>query len=786
MMRSKSAPQALRTSQGIDMLNQGIQLFQSGQLDEAERIMRKILKRAPNNLGALQTLGMIAAHKGQSDQAERLLRQCIAFAPDQAAAHINLGNILIGKNKIAAAESSYRRAIELAPRLPAAHYNHGRCLRALGQLDDAIASYRRALTLQPDFFEAQVNLGSALCEKEAYQEAEEVYRNLLSRRPNAIEVKVYLGDVLRLRGEPEQARTCYESVLRERPGHPRASLSLGLALLDENAIVQAAEIIEPLKTEVTLQRSEILSTFAELRARQGDKQAAIALISDAIKAGASQPQNYLALATWLAEIRRRDQALDVLEQSLTLFGDRPAELLGQLVVNQRHLCAWQHWHERVTALAERIRHTDRAILSPFVALSIPGLHSRELLKVAHHFVKRFQPWIERRHHLLPGNSQRASGRLRIGYLSSDFHEHATAYLTAGVFERHDRERFEVFAYSWGPTDDNPMRQRLRAAFEHFTEIGPLSHLEAAQRIRNDGIDILIDLKGYTRSARTEIFALRPSPIQVNWLGYPGTMGAAFIDYILVDPVVVPETQAVDYDESLAYLPDTYAPVDNRLQSASYPTRADVGLPAEGFVFCSFNNPYKITPEIFERWCNLLKAVPNSVLWLFAEREAVSRNLINEAGARNIPPERLIFAPKIPQAEHLARLKLADLCLDTLPYNAHTTASDALRALVPMVTCLGETFPGRVAASLLTAAGIPELITTNLDAYEERARFLATHPDELAAIRQQLAAAQDKAAYFNTTRFTRNLEAIYQRMWDRHLQGLAPTQLNACQALPHPS
>ncbi len=315
-----------------------------------------------------------------------------------------------------------------------------------------------------------------------------------------------------------------------------------------------------------------------------------------------------------------------------------------------------------------------------------------------------------------------------------------------------------------------MRQRLLSAFEHFIDIGPLSFDEAARRIRDDGIDLLIDLKGYTRDARTEILALRPSPIQVNWLGFPGTIGASFIDYVIVDPVVVPEDQAPYYDEALAYLPNAYAPLDDRRRMAAIPSRSEAGLPDAGFVFCCFNNPYKITPEIFDRWCNLLQSVPGSVLWLFASNDTAPQHLIAEAQARGIASERLLFAPKVSQEEHLARLTLADLCLDTLPYNAHTTASDALWVGVPMLTCPGEGFPSRVAASLLTAAGMPELITQDLDDYERRALHLATHPDELAAIRRKLVDAKQGAPFFKTERFTRDLEALYRRMWEGYEQG----------------
>lgn len=756
-----------------------MQLFQAGRLAEAERVMHGILKHSPRHPGALQTAGMIAAQTGNLERAERLLKQCVDAAPNQAGAHINLGNLLLARAKPKAAERSYRRALRLAPQLPVAHYNLGRCLSTLGQPEAAIDAYRQAFALHPDFVEAGLNLAVLLAERQDWDEAERLYRHLLQRHPQRPEIGIHLGDLLRQLGRSAEARAQYQAVLDAHPGQRRAMLGLALALLDEQALGEAAALLESLSEGPGLARHELLAAQAALRARQGDRVRAVELLGEAIRRGADRPHNHLLLATWLTELRQRERALQVLEGCLVRFGERPPGLLGQLVVNQRHLCAWQQWEARNTTLVERIRAGQPVNLSPFVALSLPGLSAADQQRVARTYAERLRPWSARAGELRRASARLPGERLRIGYLSADFHAHATAYLTAALFERHDRARFEVFAYSWGPDDASPMRQRLQAAFEHFVEIGSLSHLEAAQRISDDRIDILVDLKGYTRDARPEILALRPSPIQVNWLGYPGTLGASFIDYILVDPVVVPEEQAAAFDEQLAYLPHAYAPVDDRRTIAPIPSRAAVGLPEDALVFCCFNNPYKITPELFTRWCRLLDACPGAVLWLFANTPVVEDNLRAEARARGIAPERLIFAPRVPQAEHLARLALADLCLDTLPYNAHTTASDALWVGVPMLTCIGESFPGRVAASLLQAAGLPELITQSLDDYEAEALRLARNPEALAALRRRLGEARERPApFFDGESFARDLEGLYVRMWERHEAGLAPALLRA--------
>ena len=367
-------------------------------------------------------------------------------------------------------------------------------------------------------------------------------------------------------------------------------------------------------------------------------------------------------------------------------------------------------------------------------------------------------------------------RLRIGYLSADFHSHATSFLLAEVMELHDHHRFETLGYSCGLDDNTPMQKRIRAAFTHFYDIQTLSIEAAAGKIADNRVDILVDLLGYTRSNRHQIFSLRPAPVQVNWLGYPGTMGhERLADYLIGDPVVTPLTHAAFYSETLALMPHCNQPNDRQKEIGLSRTRDTFNLPEQGFVFCSFNQSVKITPVVFDLWCRLLKAVPGSVLWLLEDdRDVVQMNLRHEAALRGIAPERLVFAGNLPLAEHLARLRLADLMLDTFPYTSHTTASDALWVGLPLVTCIGETFASRVAASLLHAAKMPELITTTFDDYFRLALDLATHPDKLATIKDTLATHRLTCPLFDSARFTRDLERLYERMWADHLSGRKKT------------
>jgi len=407
---------------------------------------------------------------------------------------------------------------------------------------------------------------------------------------------------------------------------------------------------------------------------------------------------------------------------------------------------------------------------PFYLLSTPASASDQLI-CARHWATSISPPRKALFHHQPCAERE---RIRLGYLSGDFHQHATAQLMAELFEYHDRDRFEVFAYSYGPDDDSPMRVRLAAAFDRLVDIRALSHRKAADLIHADQVDILVDLKGYTRHARPAISAYRPAPVQVSYLGYPATMGADFIDYIIVDPFIVPSSQQPFFSERLVHLPRSYQANDRRREVADARTsRQDFGLPAEGLVLCSFNNSYKISPAFFDIWMRLLRAVPGSVLWLLEANPLVRGNLRFEAEKRGVDTGRLIFAPVVPPAEHLARHRHADLFLDTLPCNAHTTASDALWAGLPVVTCSGDTFAGRVAGSLLMAIDMPELVTKSLEEYEQAALALARSPQRLIAVREKLQNNRDGSALFDLPKLTGNIEAAYARMWQTWLAGQTP-------------
>jgi len=466
----------------------------------------------------------------------------------------------------------------------------------------------------------------------------------------------------------------------------------------------------------------------------------------------------LNLGNTLRQLGLHEQAIASYERVLEISPDDGSAFMLR-AVEKRAVCDWGEF-DRLTDCVEAWVETDKKPLLPFGFLAFCDDPAKQRLCATRYAEQRVGAVTP-----LPRRIPRdPAAPVRIAYLSADFHEHATAYLMIELFEGHDRKRFETHAISFGPATGDAMQKRLQGAFNSFHDVRERSDREVAGLIRDLGIDIAVDLKGYTQDSRPMIVAYRPAPVQVNYLGYPGTMGADFIDYVLADRFVVPQDHQAFFTEQLFYLPDCYQVNDStRIIAAETPSRESYGLPRDAFVFCCFNHNYKITPPVFGRWMNLLRRVPDSVLWLLRDNDSAERNLHGEAKRRGVKPDRLVFAPKLPLAEHLARHRHADLFLDTFPYGAHTTASDALWAGVPVLTRAGQGFASRVAGSLLHTIGLPELVTDDIDAYEALAFALATDPDRLRALRQRLARNRETSPLFDGVRFARKLEAAFLAM-----------------------
>ena len=582
---------------------------------------------------------------------------------------------------------------------------------------------------------------------------------------------------LHRQGRLAEAEVLYREIARRDPTHFDALHLAGVIALQTHRTEDGVALIRQaiaLNTRVAEAHSNLGNGLRELRHFED----ALACFDNAIALRPASAEAHRDRATTLQNLRRYDESLAAYEQAMAL---RPGlDFLQGMAAHARMMvCAWHRAQRDAAALAERVARGERAAMPfPVVALTDSPALQRQAAEV---FVRAKYPGDPS---LPPIAPRSPDGKLRIGYFSADFHNHATAYLIAEVLERHDRDAFQVTAFSFGPDPTDEMRQRLESGVDRFIDVRHQSDREVAALARSLGIDIAVDLKGFTKDFRTSIFASRAAPIQVNWLGYPGTMGAGFIDYIIADPVLIREQDQQHYCEKIAWLPDTYQPNDRQRQIAGQtPTRVEAGLPVDGIVFCCFNNSYKITPDVFIIWMRILRQVAGSVLWLLHDNERAVANLRDAATQFGIASSRLVFAQRLPLAEHLARHRLADLFLDTLPYNAHTTASDALWAGLPILSRAGTTFAGRVAASLLHAVGLPDLITATAEEYQAKAVMLAQDASALAEIRQRLARNRRTAPLFDTTRFTRHLEAAYQAMHARYQAGLPPDHIRM---LPRPA
>jgi protein O-GlcNAc transferase len=715
-----------------DVFAEAVAAHQRGDVGAAERLCTAVLTADKDHVGALYALSVLALDRGDFLVAEAHLVRMLAGRTDIAAAHNAHGKALLGLKRPIEALSAFERAIALDPAFAEAIFHRGEALAALSRKQEALACFTQIAPQMPtaDGASAFHNQGNLLFDLGRFEEALAAYDAAIARAPDLPVTHNNRANTLRVLNRLDEALVGYERAIALDPNYADAYNNHGLAQHYARRLDAA------------------LASFDR----------AIALRSDIAAA-------YYNRGVVLGDLKRPAEALASLDRAVALQPDhaQAASLAFELAAR---ICDWRDRPRRARDLIERT--LDGEFVIPLVVLGAcddPDIHAEAARNSA-----RLCPISSP---LLPAPTH-TGGRIQIAYVSADFHDHATARLMAGMFERSDRDRFDLWAISLGPSDGSAMRRRIEAAFEHFIDATRLSDQAVVDLMRRHAIDIAIDLKGYTRGHRVGIFAQRVAPLQVNYLGYPGTMGAGFIDYIIADRTIIPPDAAPSFTENIVYLPDCYQVTDSiRAVPAPMEPRAAYGLPENGFVFCCFNASHKFTPEVFAVWMNLLRRVADSVLWLLAEDDDARRNLRREATARGIAADRLVFAPALNYERHLSRLALADLFLDTWPYNAHTTASDALWAGLPLLTCMGASFPARVAASLLQAIGLPELVTRSLDAYEQLALDLAHDPDRLAMLRATLARNRTTSPLFDTQGFCRHIETAYTRMWERYRHGEKP-------------
>lgn len=693
-----------------------------------ERLCGEVLRQAPGHPDALHLMGVARLEAGDVAEALALIGRAHAGSPRDAAILENLGLAHLAARNYREAEDLLRRALALRPAHGLLHMRLGLALGSQGRLDEAAAALEQAARLAPGEPDVQLNLGNALAAQGETDRALACYRSVLALRPRHPAAHFNIGTLCRQIGRLDEARAALENALAAAPDDPDAHINLGMVCEDQGRMEEAASCYR--------------------RALKADPDHAHALKN---------------LGGVLAVQGKLDEAVAAYERAVRLKPDY-YEALSELAYHRQRLCAW----DGIESLWERIRREaigGHPGITPAV-LSFTTSPQEQLAWAKAWAQHKLAPYERARRRLAFDFSGRAPrGRLRVGYLSADYRRHPTSYLIAELFELHDRGRLEVIAYSLGPDDGSAVRERIQGGCDRFVDLARASHFDAAGRIHADEVDILVDLLGYAEGNRAPIMALRPAPVQASWLGYPGTMGADCVDYLIADPFIIPDGMERFYAEQVVRLPDCYQVNDRKREvDERTPGREQCGLPEAGFVFCCFNQTYKILPEVFAAWMRIVKAVPGSVLWLFEANRWAADNLRRAAAAHGVAAERVVFAPPRPLPEHLARYRLADLALDTFPYTSHTTASDALWAGCPLLTRAGATFASRVAGSILINAGMRELVTEDPRDYERLAIELASSPARLSELRRRLREARDSCPLFDTPRFARNLEHAYEKMF----------------------
>jgi len=782
-------------------IRQAVSLKQQGKLEEAERLCRSVLNEQPLYFDALHLLGVLRGEREDYQEAVKLISLSVAQNPSSAEAHSNLGIALLKLERHQDAVASFDRALAIEPDYAAALNNRANILMKLGRYDEAVATYDRLIALRSNDPIVLYRQGNALHALGRYEEAIARFEQTLALRPTHADAMNNLGTALLKLGRHEEAVARFERALKGQPDDFSALVNQGTALAGMERYEEAvssydkALAINPDHAELLYNRGQAL-----MRARRYDEAItsygrALAVKQDYAEASGGRAFSLYAVGRYveaiasfdqalairsdyaialqgrgdaLARLRRHEDAAISYERALSLEPDLKY-LLGSAAYSRARFCDWRDEILVEKRIVDEVR-AGKPVISPFSFLSISESPADQLACASTHVRERFAVELARR----GTRRDHQHERIRLAYISADFSDHAMSNLMVGLFEQHDRARFEVSAISFGPDRNSEMRSRLIRSFEQFIDVRPKSDKMVFEQLRELQVDIAVDLMGFTRNCRPEILARRPAPIQVNYLGYPGTMGADFIDYIIADEFVIPRSEQHNYSEKVVYLPDCFQANDSKRKIGERtPTRTEAGLPETGFVFCCFNNGYKIKPEVFDVWMRILKRVEHSVLWLLGESDTTMANLRREAQSRGVKPDRLVFAKRVKTLDYLARYRLADLFLDTLPFNAGTTASDALWAGLPLVTCAGKAFAARMAGSLLHAVGLSELVTRNLEDYEALALKLATDAELLRDVREKLAHNRFWKPLFDTDRFRRHIEAAYTQMWEIHQQGEEP-------------
>lgn len=718
-------------------LRQAIDAYGAGQLDLSLERCRWVLGIDASHVDALFLSGLIATETAQFENALPPLERAVRLRPR----HAGLLNCL------------------------------GYVLRALGRSGDALAVLERALAEDADLVDVHHNRGLALHDLERFEEALASFERALRADPTLVAVWTGHGNTLAASGRAEDALQSYRRARELDPDDADTLYNLGLTLRDLRRLDEAIECFD--RTLVLRpDDADALSSRAVTLVDLGRHDEALHAFQHAAAAAPNHAETQYNFAHVLRDLGRIDHARAAYERATVLDPTLPF-LAGCRLHARLRLCDWRDFRAQVHSIEAGL-DAGRAVAAPWDAMAVVDTPSR-LRQAAQTWVTAtVPPGIA----LAPLRARRRRDRLRVGYYSADFYEHAVSVLAADLFERHDRTRFETVAFNLGPVRSDAMRTRLVAAFDNFHDVHTRTDREIAQLSRDLEIDIAVDLMGHTRHARPGVFVQRAAPVQASYLGFAGSTALPSMDYVIADDVVLPQTDSLQCSEQVIRLPRTYLVNDRARPIAARPVRRDaLGLPPDSVVFCCFNAPYKVGPEVFDTWMNVLDGVKGSVLWLLVDGETPMANLHREARSRGVDPARLVFAPRVPSmADHLARMRAADLFLDTWPYNAHSTVCDALWAGVPVLTKLGHSFAGRVAASALHSVGLSDLVTRSRPAYQSMAVQLASQRERLHELRGHLDRHRLDVPLFDTALTARHLETAYEQAVERHDAGLAAKQI----------
>jgi protein O-GlcNAc transferase len=742
--------------------NRGIALKELKRLDDAIESYDAAITLKPDYFQAFNNRGNALRELGRLDDALASYDKAVALKQNDPSVYFNRGIVLQELKRLNDALASYEKAINLKPDYSEVFNNRGNAFKELERLDDALASYDKAISLNPEYASGYYNRGTVLQQCNRLNDALACYDQAIALKPDYTEALNNRGTTLKELNRLDDAIASYDKAIAFKPDYFQAFNNRGIALQELKLLQDAlasynqAIALKPDYAEALNNRGIVLQQLKRWDDAMASYEKAINLKPDYVQAFHNQ-------GNALRELERLDDALASYDKAISLNPEYEF-LQGTKLHTQMRICDWSDLQNKCnrisTAIADQLK-----VIPPFFLLGLmdgPDLQ----LKASKIFANAKYP--ERLVESEFTNRQ-ADEKIRIGYYSADFRDHPVSHLMAELFELHDTERFEIYGFSFRNSSNSEMRQRVENAIENFIDVSTKSDTEIVMMSRNLGIDIAVDLGGFTQDSRTGIFAQRCAPIQINYLGYPGTLGAPYFDYIFADRTVIPHESEQYYSEKVVYLPYSFQVNDSQRKiSDRIFSRHELGLPEDGFVFCCFNNNYKILPETFDSWMRVLKATGGSVLWLLEDNPTAAQNLRKEAQIRGVDPERLVFAARMKLDEHLARHRAADLFLDTLPFNAGATGSAALWSGLPLLTQIGESFVARYGASLLNAMDLPELITNTREEYEAGAIELANNPLRLSEIKKKLEQNRETSPLFNGKLFARHIESAYAEIHRRHL------------------